>query len=173
MLVAKLFLEACILDTEFKCEEYFPLFPTINFLSRLGKDNFRSVLSENGLFVGQDEILFTIMFNSGAKPSEIAKCSNTSLASISVSLKRLEKAGFIEKRSDENDARISHIYLSEKGRQAMERIHKDLMSFEANMLKGFNEEEKLLLRRYLDRLIYNASGMENYSYTRPRKPERR
>lgn len=161
------------MDTKSKCEDHFPLFPTINFLSRLGKDKFRSALTENGLFVGQDEILFTIMFNSGAKPSEIAKLSNTSLASISVSLKRLEKAGFIEKRNDENDARISHIYLSEKGRTALERIHKELMSFEENMLQGFDEKEVTELRGYLDRLIYNASGMENYSYTRPRKPERR
>lgn len=161
------------MDKKPKCEAHFPLFPTINFLSRLGKDNFRSVLSENGLFIGQDEILFTIMFNSGAKPSEIAKLSNTSLASISVSLKRLERAGFIEKRNDENDARISHIYLSEKGMEAMERIHKDLQSFEKNMLRGFDEKEVSELRGYLDRLIYNASGTENYSYKRPRKPERR
>jgi len=97
-----------------ECEKHFPLFPTVNYISKIGKDNFRSVLSENGVFQGQDEILFLIMHKEGLKPSEIAKYLHTSLASISVSLKRLEKQGFIEKRNDENDMRISHIYINEK-----------------------------------------------------------
>lgn len=154
-----------------KCSECFPLFPTVNYLSRLSKDNFRSVLADNGLFVGQDEILFTILFNEGSKPSEIAKILNTSLSSISVSLKRLEKTGFIEKRNDEKDARISHIYISEKGKAAMQKIHKDLKAYEKNIMSGFSKEEIEQLRNYLDRLIYNASGVENYSYKRPTRPK--
>ena len=69
-----------------ECEKHFPLFPTVNYISKIGKDNFRSVLSENGVFQGQDEILFLIMHKEGLKPSEIAKYLHTSLASISVSL---------------------------------------------------------------------------------------
>lgn len=149
--------------------ECFPLFPTVNYLSRLSKDNFRSVLADNGLFVGQDEILFTVLFNDGAKPSEIAKKLGTSLASVSVSLKRLEKTGFIERKNDKNDARVSHIYISEKGRRAMEKIYKDLKSYEESILKGFDEEEKKLFREYLDRAIFNACGVGNYSYKRPKK----
>ncbi len=147
----------------------FPFFPTVNYLSRLSKDNFRSVLADNGLFVGQDEILFTVLFNNGAKPSDIAKKLSTSLASVSVSLKRLEKAGFVERKNDEKDARISHIYISEKGRRAMEKIHKDLKSYEKSILEGFTEEEKNLFREYLDRAIFNACGVVNYSYKRPKE----
>ncbi len=152
-----------------KCREHFPLFPTVNYLSRLSKDNFRSVLADNGLFIGQDEILFTVLFNDGAKPSEIAKKLDTSLASISVSLKRLEKAGFIEKKNDESDGRVCHIYISEKGRRSMEKIHGDLRAYEESILKGFSEDEKKLFRSYLDRAIFNACGVEGYSYKRPVK----
>ena len=35
-----------------ECEKHFPLFPTVNYISKIGKDNFRSVLSENGCVSG-------------------------------------------------------------------------------------------------------------------------
>lgn len=149
------------------CKNHFPLFPTINYISKIGKDNFRSVLSENGVFQGQDEILFLIMHKEGLKPSEIAKYLHTSLASISVSLKRLEKQGFIEKRNDENDARISHIYINEKGRTALRNIHEKLFDNHKRMLIGFSEEDVKQLRIYLDRIIFNATGEADYSYKRP------
>lgn len=119
------------------------------------------------MFQGQDEILFLIMHKEGLKPSEIAKYLHTSLASISVSLKRLEKQGFIEKRNDENDMRISHIYINEKGRTALKNIHEKLFDNHKKMLSGFSEEEAKQLRTYLDRIIFNATGESDYSYKRP------
>ena len=111
-----------------ECEKHFPLFPTVNYISKIGKDNFRS---------------------------------------ISVSLKRLEKQGFIEKRNDENDMRISHIYINEKGRTALKNIHEKLFDNHKKMLSGFSEEEAKQLRTYLDRIIFNATGESDYSYKRP------
>lgn len=154
---------------EEECEKRFPLFPTVNYISKIGRDNFRSVLKENGIFHGQDEILFFIMFKEGLKPSEIAKYLHTSLASISVSLKRLEKQGFLEKRSDENDARISHIYLNEKGKTAVTNMHRNLFEYQDKIFTGFSGEELDLFRSFLDRVIFNATGEENYSYKRPNK----
>lgn len=156
-----------IKDEEF--ESRFPLFPTVNYISKIGRDNFRSVLKENGIFPGQDEILFLIMFKEGLKPSEIAKYLHTSLASISVSLKRLEKQGFLEKRSDENDARISHIYLNKKGKTALKNTHCNLLKYQDEIFSGFTTDELELFRGFLDRVIYNATGEENYSYKRPNK----
>ncbi|MEZ3421494.1 MAG: MarR family winged helix-turn-helix transcriptional regulator [Eubacterium sp.] len=151
------------------CESRFPLFPTVNYLSKIGRDNFRSVLKENGIFQGQDEILFLILFKEGLKPSEIAKYLHTSLASISVSLKRLEKQKLLEKRSDENDARISHIYITEKGKTALTNVHSNLMCYQEKVFAEFSNDELDLFRSFLDRVIFNATGEENYSYKRPNK----
>lgn len=154
---------------ECRCECEFPLFPTVNYIAKIGRDNFRSVLSENGVFQGQDEILFLISFKDGLKPSEIAKYLHTSLASISVSLKRLEKQGLLEKGNDENDARISHIHITEKGRTALKNIDRNLRGYQEKVFSGFSNEELEQFRRFLDRVVYNATGEENYSYKRPKK----
>ena len=37
------------------------------------------------------------------------------------------------------------------------------------MFAGFTEEEIGQFRIYLDRVIFNATGEENYSYKRPRR----
>lgn len=151
---------------------FFPLFPVVNYLSRLGREKFRSALKKNGLYPGQDEILLAVKFNAGIKPLEISKKLSISLASVSVSLKRLEKAGFIIKKPDEKDARTNHIYLSEKAEAALGKIRTELMNYESEMISGFEKEELEQLRIYLDRLIYNASGVENYSHKRPSAHER-
>ncbi len=144
----------------------FPLNPMIHYISKITKANFRATLAEHNLFPGQDEILLVVLFYDGIKPSQIAKRMNTSLASISVSLKRLEKAGFIEKKQDEKDARITRVYINKKGKEAMADVRKSLSEYENKMLDGFDFEEKEQLKGFLDRLIFNISGEEDFSKVR-------
>ncbi len=145
----------------------FPLFPQINYLSHLNREHFRLTLRQNGLYPGQEEILLLIISENGIKPNEIAKMLSTSLAIISVSLKRLEKAGFIIKKPDKKDKRSISIFPSEKAENALENAHRELMKFEGETLKGLTEEELSKLRSILDNLIYNVSGVKDYSYKRP------
>ncbi len=146
---------------------FFPLMPVLNYLSKLNREHFRHILKENGMYPGQEEILLMIMFKNGMKPHEIAEKLSTSLASISVSLKRLESAGLIVKVLDDNDKRSSRIYPSEKAERGIEGVYAELTEFEDVMTSGFEKEELDNLRRYLDKLIYNVSGVEDFSYKHP------
>ncbi len=70
------------------CESRFPLFPTVNYLSKIGRDNFRSVLKENGIFQGQDEILFLILKSRSFLKNEVMKTMPESVIFI---LRKREK----------------------------------------------------------------------------------
>ena len=83
--------------------------PRVNYLSRLVRRRFNEVIAEEGLFSGQQDILFAIVDNEGVTSSELSSMAGVSAATISVSVKRMEKAGFIIKKADENDARISRL----------------------------------------------------------------
>lgn len=72
--------------------------PRVNYLSRLVRRRFNEVIAEEGLFSGQQDILFAIVDNEGVTSSQLSSMSGVSAATISVSVKRMEKTGFIIKK---------------------------------------------------------------------------
>ena len=76
-------------------------------------------------------------------------------ASASVSIKRMEKSGFIIKKPDEHDARITKLYLTEKGKAVPERIKEKMFIQDKNLTKGMTKDEILIFSDLLDKAINN------------------
>ena len=111
--------------------------PRVNFLSRLVRCKFNDIISEEGLYSGQQDILFAVLENEGITSSKLAEITGVSAATMSVSVKRMEKAGFIVKKPDENDAR------------------KKINEIELILKKGMDEDKALEFAHYLQRAIDN------------------
>jgi DNA-binding MarR family transcriptional regulator len=67
----------------------------------------------------------------------------------------MEKAGFVQSRPDANDQRVSRVYLTEAGRAIQAQVQTAWDTMEADTFAGFNAEERLLLRRFLQRILQN------------------
>ena len=119
--------------------------PRVNFLSRLVRCKFNDIISEEGLYSGQQDILFAVL----------AEITGVSAATMSVSVKRMEKAGFIVKKPDENDARIMHIYPTEKAKAVPGNTRKKINELELILKKGMDEDKALEFAHYLQRAIDN------------------
>lgn len=127
----------------------------IGFISRKSKNYFNQVVSEEGLFAGQHHIIMMLERVGCATVSQIAEEMRTTSATASVSIKRLEKAGFVEKRSSESDARITKIYLTDKALAVTQRIKAKMDEAEESLTQGLTQEEKYLLSDLLDKVINN------------------
>ena len=75
--------------------------------------------------------------------------------SVSGTLSRLEKKGFIEFRPDEQDRRCKRIYILPKGRQCHDRMHQVIRDNEERMVQGFSPEEREQFQTLLLRAIEN------------------
>ena len=128
--------------------------PRVNYLSRLVRRRFNEVIAEEGLFSGQQDILFAIVDNEGVTSSELSSMVGVSAATISVSVKRMEKAGFIIKKADENDARISRLYPTDKARALPEVLYK-MNALEETLCSGMSREDVLRFSSYLQLAIKN------------------
>lgn len=93
----------------------------------------------------------------GLNQREIAGKLNIKPPTVAVSIKRLEKAGFVERLQDEHNLRISRIYITEKGAHVMELGRKSIAEEEQMVLQGFRPEEAALLREYLLRIKGNLN----------------
>ena len=134
--------------------------PRLNAAGRLLKKRFNEVACEEGLFSGQHHIIITLKCNPGMTLSELAKSLNITAATVSVSVKRMEKSGFIEKRPDEKDARTKRLYLTEKGSAVTQNIRDKMDLQESALVKGLSGEEILKLSDLLDRVIENMAKEE-------------
>jgi DNA-binding MarR family transcriptional regulator len=129
--------------------------PRVSFLAKLMRQAFNEAVAEQGLFSGQQDIVLVLADNEGITLSELAKIVDISTASASVSIKRMEKAGFVYKEPDENDARIIRLYPTQKAKQAPENIRKKMDSLESVLKKGMTKQQGEELAELLEVAIQN------------------
>lgn len=127
--------------------------PRVMCLSRLMRQKFNGYAAEQGLFSGQQDIIFLLVENEGITLSKLAERLEVSAATASVSVKRMEKSGFIVKKQDKNDARITRLYPTEKAKKAPDNIKKRMDKLEATLSKDLTKEESEQLSDMLDKAI--------------------
>lgn len=102
----------------------------------------------------------------GLNQREIAEKLNIKPPTVAVSIKRMEKAGLVERKQDQNNQRISRIYITEAGTQVMKLGRKILVEEEKILLKDFTEEETAQFRQYLQRMRNNFTKTNSTSLHR-------
>lgn len=134
--------------------------PRIGMIARMEKRAFNKAVAEEGLFSGQHRIIMILKKDGSSTIGKIAQETGTTPATVSVSIKRMEKAGYVAKRASKEDARKIEIYLTKKGEKAPEHIRLKMEAEEEMLTQGFNDDEKLILSDMLDRIIDNFMKKE-------------
>lgn len=70
--------------------------------------------------------------------------------------KRLEKSGFLTRKSDPSDERVTLLSITPKGKAMLTKIEKERDRHMRATLKGFSEDEKQELLSKVKRLIKNS-----------------
>lgn len=108
-----------------------------------------NVLDKLGLYPGQPPLLFSLYNNDGLSQKELADKIKITPATITVMLKRMEKSSLVTRKQDDEDQRISRVYLTEKGKEVCEELKGVMKSLNEECFSNFTDEEKILLRRLL------------------------
>ncbi|NLC18656.1 MAG: MarR family transcriptional regulator [Clostridiales bacterium] len=117
-------------------------------------------LDETGVYQAQHRLLMQISRNQNASQKDIADSMGISAATIAVSLKKLEKGGYINKVMDEGDNRFNQITLTDKGKQVVEQSIQIFENTDRKVFDGFTDEEKSILAALLQKLDDNLVKME-------------
>ena len=118
----------------------------------------RKETEEFRLYFGQMPVLDFLAKHPGCTQVEIANFMQVSPASIALSTKRLQKAGYIEKEVDPNNLRCKRLQLTPDGERARRLSHERLDQMDAKTFEGFSEEEMVLFTLFLDRATMNLTG---------------
>jgi DNA-binding MarR family transcriptional regulator len=84
----------------------------------------------------------------GLTHSELAANLHVKPATMTKMVQRMEKAGFVERKSDPDDHRVSRVYLTDTGRNVQTQVKQVWRTLEDETFAGFTMEERVLLRRF-------------------------
>jgi len=122
---------------------------------RLHHSRARTLLEEFGLFRGQPPLLFALWEKEGLTHSELAEHLHVQPATITKMIKRMERAGFVERSQDAEDQRVSRVYLTDAGRNIRDAVEGVLRELEEQTFAGFSSEDRALLDQFLLRIRHN------------------
>jgi DNA-binding MarR family transcriptional regulator len=121
-------------------------------ICRLQRGVMHAVWDELGLYRGQPFLLAVLWDKEGVTHSELARRIHVSPATVTNMIKRMEKAGLVERRPDAEDQRVSHVHLTDAGRAIRERVEAQWQEIEARVFGSFSEQEQAMLRALLGRV---------------------
>lgn len=125
-------------------------------------------LAEVGIYRGQPPIMGLLYQHDGMSQKEMAGALNLSPATMTVTLKRMEKAGLVCREMDEHDQRILRVHLSEQGRQMWLKSADQIRCVTEELLEGFTPEEERQMREYLFRIARNMErAVEKHGMSDP------
>ena len=113
-----------------------------------------------GIHPSQHHFLMYISKNTACTQNSIATAMEISAATVAVSLKKLEKGGYIEKKSSHSDGRSNLIVLTPEGKAVVEQSEAMFEELDRQMFDSILEEEQEQLHAYMERIINNLKAME-------------
>lgn len=112
-------------------------------------------LNRSGVFRSQHQLLMYISKFPNASQKDIANCHHVSTATVAVSLKKLEKGGYISRMTDKDDNRYNQICITPKGKAIVDESVKVFKKVEQALFKNFTDEEMTQLENFFDRMRFN------------------
>jgi DNA-binding MarR family transcriptional regulator len=117
-------------------------------ICRLKHARVHTLLEALGLYRGQPSVLQALWEQEGLMHTELARRLRVQPATITKMLQRMEKTGFVERRPDPDDHRVSRVYLTEAGRAVRADVQQVWRRLEKEAFAGFTHNEQVLLRRF-------------------------
>ena len=114
-------------------------------------------LKREGLYHGQPYIIISLYHNDGQSLKELTACRNVKASTTTTMVSRMEKLGLVKKVADEKDRRKTRVYLTDKGREKYNAIINVNNELDDICFEGFSDEQKLLTKMLLKKIIENIS----------------
>ncbi len=110
-------------------------------------------LGEQDAHFGQAFSLWVLSEHEGMSPSDLADVLNVRRPTVTIMLRKMEKAGLLERRADKQDQRYVHIYLTDAGRalhSKLQAVHAGVVETTVGDMSEDDQRELERLLRYVE-----------------------
>lgn len=138
-----------------------PIAKTIGYrlthTARLQKALSARLLSELGLFPGQESVLKLLIEQDGRTMGDLANALRVRPPTASKTIARLTTQGLVERRTMDGDGRLVRVFLTAAGRERGGSIDKIWDTLEGEMVAGLDGKDRKRLRKLLRKVEKNLA----------------
>ena len=139
-------------------EEKMELFSQLSASARYSRTLLSRQLLASGLYAGQDAVILALDANDGLSLSAIADQLGVRAPTMTKTINRLAAQGFVDKRDSETDARLSHVYLTDAGHDAVKSVRKAIRKSQKIALQDLSAKDVKSLVRLLKKVEQNIAS---------------
>ena len=126
-------------------------------ICRAHRNKAQELLSELGLYTGQEILLMHLWLEDGLTQTVLAERLCIQRATLTKTLDRLEQAGLVARRPDDEDRRVTRVHITDKGQELRRSIERVWREVEAQSFGNLSLEEHNTLRRLLEKAYANLA----------------
>ncbi len=105
-----------------------------------------------GLHPGQDRLLAELWREDGLAQSELIRRLRVEPPTVTNTVRRLERAGFVRRSTDASDRRVTRVFLTGEGRALENPVREVLRATEEVITAGLSDADRASLSAMLVRL---------------------
>ena len=119
------------------------------------------LLDEHCFHRGQTPLIFALSQEDGRSNSELADLMEVTPATITNMVKRMEKAGFVQRKRDPADERIKRVWLTSQGKGKVQDLRDVVMNLQGIAFGNFTDAEKNQFKNLMEKVLNNVEGANN------------
>ena len=126
--------------------------------AKLHRNRAEVLLGEIGLHAGQEMLLDVLWTEGELTQSELAERLEIQPATLTVALRRLEKAGLVVRSRDPQDQRVSLVQPAFKSASLQDGVRHAWVQLERETVAGLNAEQRATLIELLNKVSESMSS---------------
>ena len=142
-----------------KCTDTEPLGRLIYLTAQEIKNFAEKLLKPYDLTLEQFHLLKHMSSDSGMSQRQLGDLVNKTPANITRILDRLEQKNLVVRRSNPEDRRGTHVFLTTQGSGLIEEVFAIFESFSSQLTQGTTEKEQLIAKNVLNKIGRNIKSM--------------
>lgn len=129
----------------------------VNRAARLMAGELAERLRPAGIGIGQWAIMLLLWARDGSTQAELARLAAIEPPTVVRTIDRMVRDGLVTRAPDPNDARLSRIHLTQRGRTLRDELVPHAVAVNDVFLQRLTASEGASLRRLLTKLLANPS----------------
>ena len=132
--------------------------PLESLFFRVGKTHRKlagRLLDEHCFHRGQTPMIFALSHQDGRTNSELAELLEVTPATITNMVKRMEKAGFVQRKGDPADERVKRAWLTKQGEAKVNDLQNVVSRLETISFGNLSEQEQAQFAELMEKILSN------------------
>lgn len=132
------------------------VFRALGNVVRVVRARMDRALQRSGLRLGQYQVLRHLWDDDGLTPREIADRLTVEMPTVTRTVQRMVRDGFVERQAHPDDARSVRIYLTKRGLELRTQLAETVAEQTGRAMRDFTAEERAAFVAMLERISENA-----------------